>query len=202
MNAITIDQIQAAFKRKGFIMTDFNPFGIRLNDNEDLFTDIRGLLRKVNGAWEIYQWAATTKPGKSALLKPVNPAGCAILKEGQYINAWALGLHFGHDALMQCADVIVYRDTHKDGKIYLENEQKASAASGIDLHSVWCKEKLPDGTIHEIVGWDGVYSSVGNWSEGCQVIARPSDNAKFIAMCKTSGLKWFNYSLININDIV
>jgi len=202
MNTITIDTISAVFKRKGYIMTDFNPFGIRRMDNEDLFTDVRGLLRKVNGAWELYQWNATTKPGKSALLKPVNAEGCAILKADQYINTWKLGLHNGHQALVQCGNVKVYRDNHKDGKLYLENEEIAGPASGINLHSVWCKEKMPDGEIKEIIGWDGVYAQVGNWSEGCQVIARPSDNVKFIEMCKASGLLKFTYSLFEDSDLI
>jgi len=190
---ITSEQLFVAFRKKGHLVTDFNPFGIRRNDNVDKWTDIRGLLRKVNGVWELYQWDATTKPGLSALLKPVNPAGCAILKEGQYINCWKRGLHNGHDALVQCADIRVYRDNHKDGKIYFDNEQVATPACGINLHSTWASN-IPD--------WDGEYPTVGNWSEGCQVIARPSDNVKFIAMCKASNLKWFNYSLFNINDLV
>lgn len=189
---LTVDSIQAAYKKKGYLMTDFNPFGIRFNDNIDKWTDIRGLLRKVNGIWEIHQYDATTKPGKSALLKPVNLLGCAILKEGQYINCYQPGLHNGHPALIQCGNIKIYRDNHKDGNIYLENEQVGTPGCGINLHSTWASN---------IPGWDGEYNTVGNWSEGCQVIARPSDNVKFLAMCTESGLKLFNYTLLNESDI-
>lgn len=199
---VTTDLILAAFRRKGYLISDFIPFGIRLNDNVDKWTDIRGLVYKVNGVYQILQWDATTKPGLSALLKPVNSQGCAILKEGQYLNCWQMGLHNGHPALVQCADIRVYRDNHKDGKIYLENEEVAPPSYGINLHSTWAKEKMPDGSVKEIVGWDGEYPTVGNWSEGCQVIARLSNNLIFIGKCKDSGLKWFNYTLLNINDIL
>jgi|SRR5581483_2122071 len=189
---ITTEDLFALYKRKGYILTDFNIGGIRFNDNEDLFTDIRFLLRKIVGEWDLKIWNQTTKPGKSALLKPVNPLGCALLKEGQYVNAWQLGLHHGHNALVQCGTIEVYRDNEKNGLIVLENEQKAGPECGINLHGCWASN---------IPNWDGTYPSVGNWSEGCQVMAKPSENETFIGFCKNSGLKWFTYSLFNINDL-
>lgn len=189
---LTIDNIFALYKRKGYLITDFNIGGIRFNDNEDLFTDIRFLLRKAAGTWLLEQWKQTTKPGKTALLKPVNPLGCAVLKEGQYINCWQIGLHHGHNALIQCGIIEVFRDANDDGKIDLVNEKKAGPECGINLHGVWAAN---------IKNWDGTYPNVGNWSEGCQVMARPSENETFIGYCKNSGLKWFTYSLFNINDL-
>lgn len=191
---ITAELLFNAFKIKGHLLTDFNIIGVRFNDNIDLFTDLRIVLRKVGGAWEIKRWNQTTKPGKSALLKPVNPAGCANVKEGQYINAWQQGLHHNHPALIQCAPIIVGRDNKKDGTDNFADwtEEKAGAECGINLHSVWAAN---------IPNWDGTYPSVGNWSEGCQVMARPSENLAFLEMCKASGLKWFTYTLFNINDL-
>ena len=191
---ITIDNIVALYKRKNYILTDFNIGGIRFNDNEDLFTDIRFLLYKSNGEYILKQWNQTTKPGKSALLKPVNALGCAILKEGQYINCWAVGLHFGHNALMQIGKLNILRDNKKNGTFETEGllEVDGSQGNGIDLHGVWASN---------IPNWDGEYPNVGNWSEGCQVMARPHENEDFITLCKASGLKYFTYTLFNITDV-
>lgn len=197
MIEIKIDDVFALYKRKGYQLTDFNIFGIRFNDNIDLFTDIRGLLYKVNGAWELKLWSQTTKPSLKALKEPVNPSGCALLAEGQYINCWNIGLHFGHNALKQCDNIKLYRINSRDGKIDITHLTPidSSPMCGIDLHGVWASN---------VPGWDGTYAKVdacGNWSEGCQVMARPHENEDFITLCKASGLLKFTYTLFNITDI-
>jgi hypothetical protein len=194
---ITIEQVVALFKKKNYVLTEFNPFGIRYNDNIDLFTDVRGLLRKVGGAWELKTWPQTTKPSTKALKQPVNPLGCALLAEGQYLNSWVIGLHFNHNALKQCAKIKLFRINTKDGNIDITHLTPIDSGPecGIDLHGVWAGN-IPD--------WDGTYPKVdacGDWSEGCQVMARPHENEDFVNYCKASGLKYFNYALFNITDL-
>jgi len=103
----------------------------------------------------LYQFPATTEPGKSYLLNPINKKGTAILAEGQYINTYKIDMHNGkYEALCQrLKNVCVYRDADKD-ELY-EMEGKEWGMFGINIHraSQW-----------RILQW------IDKNSAGCQVI--------------------------------
>jgi hypothetical protein len=67
------------------------------------------------------QWLATTEPGTHWVLHPLNPAGAARIKLGQY-KAWQVGIHHlgkasAHEALVQTGgQITVYRDKNQDNK--------------------------------------------------------------------------------------
>ncbi len=70
---------------------------------------------KCKGQWTFYVLEATTDPGLYYLNHPLSPLGTAILKEGQYINSYQLGLHQGkYKALVESQTVTVIRDFDKD----------------------------------------------------------------------------------------
>ena len=47
------------------------------------------------GKWKHKQYAITTDPGTYWLKQPMMPQGTAILKAGQYVNAYKIGMHQG-----------------------------------------------------------------------------------------------------------
>lgn len=203
---LTSDNIQKAYATKGykcFTNGDFNLniFGIRFNDNLDKFTDVRGVLYKVNGMWHIFQTSCTTKPGLFALKHPENPNGCSTLKEGQYAGNWTVGYHKGiieptHRALIQKKDgypLPVYRDFERDGVIRTDATHLQDNGSGINLHGTY---NYPPN-----VAPPAVY----NWSEACQVIATEAAQMEFMDLVDKAAALYgntFSYTLFNINDFL
>lgn len=201
---LTPDLVVAAFQKKGYHLFqdgdyDLNIFGVRYLDNLDLFTDIRGILYKINGEWILHQCPCTTKPGLFALKHPENPNGCSTLKEGQYQSNWEIGFHKGiqetsHRALVQKPTSLpVYRDIEKDGIIRYDALHLKDDGLGINLHGVY---NCPD---------TYTYPNVYNWSEACQVIARPCDQQSFMDLCDQASKIYgnnFGYTLFSINDFI
>jgi len=211
MESLTIDIIQKVYSRKGYIMTDFNIFGIRHFDNEDKFTDLKGIVRKINGAWELHTFNQTTKPGLEPLKDPLNSEGCGTLVEGQYLNMWVIGFHKGvndvsHRALIQIPKPLpVYRDRERDGIIRYDADHIRLDGGGIDHHGTWVGKKIQGTadmaahTEYSIVG-NVSYPSVGPWSMACQVISPPKDQQTFMDMCIQANLKFHSYTLFKDTD--
>jgi hypothetical protein len=202
---LTIDSVLQAYQKYNYkLFTDgeynLNIFGVRLNDNLDQFTDIRGVLYKIHDNWILWQTPCTTKAGLFALKHPENPMGCATLKEGQYCGNWTIGYHKGivepsHRALIQKADgykLPVYRDFEKDGIIRFIPNHLQDNGLGINLHGTY--------------NYNGATPpSVYNWSEGCQVIGSETDQMTFMNLCDKAAPihgNSFSYTLFNINDFV
>ena len=141
---------------------------------------------------------ASTDPGFSALTKPSNPQGTAILKEGQYKDCWSIGKHGGsertrHIALRQTGGkVTVYRDKTKDHVYNLDDRQVYTGYFGINIHK---------GSVGNRSS-----SRVGNWSEGCQIFKNGRQQQKFMQLCQKQvdkrQHKYFTYSLLNTLDPV
>lgn len=143
--------------------------------NDDIY-----LFWKDGDIWEKRRYQATTLPGKHWLTTLMNKKGTAILKPGQYINAFRLGKHKGEDALVQCRPVTVYRDADLDEEFDYGNEE--TGLFGINIHRAHTFSHF-----------------VNSWSAGCQVIQRPADFSSFINICKDrAGLsnQVFTYTLI------
>lgn len=178
MEKKTIEQLKAEFSRLGYQWSNFMIVGIRSKaDVPDAFDDLIGLVENDSVTW----FTATTNPGVAYLKKLLNPKGCAVLKPGQYLNTWELGLHQGkYLALCQRRPVTVYRDADLDNKSE-ETAVTDTGLFGINLH------RANSSIISKIIG---------NYSAGCQVFSNPVDFNYLITRCKASGLKQFTYTLL------
>lgn len=68
--------------------------------------------------WDYHIFRATTDPGTFWLKNPMYPKGTAILAQGQYRDAYQIGLHQGkYKALVQVKPVKILRDYDRDAKL-------------------------------------------------------------------------------------
>lgn len=108
--------------------------------------------------------------------------GVAVLKPGQYVDRWILGLHHGdYQAWTQARPVTVYRDADKDGKSEATAKEDVGIF-GINIHT----------SSHK---WTSTV--IDRWSAGCQVLNVPNQYREFIELSKESGLKLFTYTLLD-----
>ena len=132
----------------------------------------------------------TTDPSTYFLKSPMNLKGAAILKSGQYKDAYQLGLHRGkYEALVQRKPVEVIRDNDRNALInYLAPTQ--TGLYGINIH------KAQKGKNNEdIIGLD---------SAGCQVFRNIRDFEDMMQLARISKNKYgnsFTYTLIESADI-
>lgn len=210
LGAYTKSQIEKAVKSKGYkwfenavnivgVRNNFiNQPGTKVSAITNLFDDKIVLVLKESGQWKIYQWNATTDPGlkaeqeigmvykdpKDGLLKARKSQGLAIMKPGQYIDAYVFGLHKDkYEALVQRgAQITVYRDKVRDRFYGFDAED--TGYFGVNIHKA---------------GADSTY--VENWSEGCQVFKREADFLLFMSLLKKSKQNKFTYTLIESKDI-
>lgn len=118
-----------------------------------------------SGRWILKNYPATTDAGTYYLLNPISELGTAMLKEGQYIDAYKQGYHKGqYLALVQVKPVTVYRDYDRDA-IFDIFTKETTGLFGINIHK--SGEKSID---------------VNNWSAGCQVFANSSDFSEFMSL--------------------
>jgi len=136
------------------------------------FEDLRVVFSiRPDGAPLIQPWIATTEPGASYTMKPMNPKGAARIAPGQY-KSWSVGTHVGpscndpHEALIQCAPIDIYRDSNKDFK---REGQTFTGILGIDQH--W--------------GYDQPKDDVGAASAGCLVGEKRDGHRAFMAVVKS-----------------
>jgi hypothetical protein len=131
----------------------------------------------------------TTDPSTSFLKSPINVKGAAILKSGQYKDAYQIGLHRGkYEALVQAKPVTVIRDDDRNALInYFAPTQ--TGLYGINIH------KSTKGKNNEdIIGLD---------SAGCQVFRNIPDFMDMMRLAQTSRKKYgnsFTYTLIDQRD--
>ena len=129
---------------------------------------------------EPIQGVGTTIPARVYLIKPQNPKGTAVLKEGQYIDTYEIGQHHAYRALVQVKPVTVYRDSNRDTIINETPGTEDTGLFGINIHKY----------INVIVAW------LGNSSMGCQVWQDVNKFNSMMALCEASGQKQFTYTLI------
>lgn len=139
------------------------------------------------GSERLRAWPITTIPGLFYLQNP-QAGGVAVLKPGQYANAYILGLHQGkpeHPALVQQGgEVTIYRDNDRDN--YAEETGPTdSGYFGINIHRS---------------NREGATPVIANWSAGCQVFQRRSQHAQLLALCeqyRASSKNRFTYTLLH-----
>jgi hypothetical protein len=133
----------------------------------------------------------TTDPSTYFLKSPMNLKGAAILKSGQYKDAYQLGLHRGkYEALVQRKPVTVIRDADRNSLInYFAPTQ--TGLFGINIH------KAQKGKNNEdIIGLD---------SAGCQVFRNIRDFEDMMQLARISKNKYgnsFTYTLLDDRDLL
>ncbi|AUC75769.1 peptidoglycan-binding domain-containing protein [Olleya sp. Bg11-27] len=187
-----VREFKSIFNRKNYVFQDdelrLNIIGIRnLDANADLFDDELVVIWKENGSYKVKRYPLTTDPGKGYLGSVmINPKGTAILKAGQYRNAYKLGLHRSkYIALVQRnGPVTVYRDNNKNGSLDFMIGNQDSGYFGINIHKAGTNS-----------------ARVNKWSAGCQVFKREAHFNELISLCKKSERKYgagtkFTYTLL------
>lgn len=175
-----------------------NMIGIRAKSIvPDAFNDLMVMVWYENGQEKFKSYIMTTYPGKAPLLKPKISGGVAIMKPGQYINAYYIGYHlkgvFGlsHPCLQQNINIPFYRDNTKTGIPHTNETTVVNNAGsiGMNIH----RSNIPSSNV------------VSTWSEGCQVFKIKAQHDEFLIICEKfreqTGNK-FTYTLIRQEDIV
>lgn len=167
---------------------ELNIIGLRnLETKANRFDDeIHVIYRDQSGKTLHHIYKVTTDPGTYWLKNPSMPKGTAILKEGQYRNAFALGKHRGkYTALVQAKPVIVYRDYDRDAVLDMNNGTEEVGMFGIEIHRA---------------ASSGTTNAIDEYSAGCQVFQNVTDFNEFIALCEKHRKLYgnqFTYTLID-----
>lgn len=139
--------------------------------------------------WDYHIFKATTDPGTYYLNNPMMPQGTAILKSGQYRDAYSLGLHRGqYIALVQSKKVTVIRDYNRNNSLDFYSKNTASGLFGINIHRA-----MPSGTTYV----------VDKFSAGCQVFSSAKDFLQFIKCCERHKSLYgnrFSYTLVDFRE--
>ena len=138
--------------------------------------------------WVNKEYPATTDTGMFYLLNPISNLGAAMLKEGQYPNAYKQGLHKGqYLALVQDKPVTTYRDYDRDAKFDVFTKE-TTGNYGINIHKAGANSQ-----------------DVNNWSAGCQVFQKSADFDEFMDMTTKHRNLYsnsFTYTLIDERAIM
>lgn len=166
---------------------NLNIVGIRSSMTKpNAFDDEICVFWKYESIWNLKRYKATTDPGLTYLLDPMNRKGTAILKEGQYRATYRIGLHKNsYTALVQAKPVTVIRDFDRNPVINYESGVEQTGFFGINIHRSSAT---------------GESTMVDRWSAGCQVFANVHQYDEFIKLCKLAASYWgelFTYTLIS-----
>ena len=137
--------------------------------------------------WVSYEYPATTDTGMFYLLNPMSNLGAAMLKEGQYVNAYAQGIHRTYPALVQVKPVTTYRDYDRDA-IFDIFTKETTGEYGINIHKAGANSQ-----------------DVDNWSAGCQVFQKSADFNEFMKMTDKHRNLYgnsFTYTLIDERAVI
>ena len=198
MAEIYVEKIKEAMKRKKYVFFDsnlplnLNIIGIRKDSNTSNHFDdnICIVYRNSNKEWEVLAAAATTDPGRTSLIKPVNRKGAAILVPGQYRGSHKIDLHAGkYMALRQSGGAVsVYRDNDKDTILDKDSATIETGFFGINIHRA---------SRH------GSTKLVNSYSAGCQVLQNSEDFYQMMKLCEDSAEIYgnrFTYTLLEEKD--
>jgi len=135
---------------------------------------------------------ATTDPSTYFLQSPLNSAGTAILKSGQYKNAYKIGTHKGkYEALVQTgAPVTTIRDNDRNAYI----NYFAITTSG--YYGI---------NIHRASRGKNNAAYIDKDSAGCQVFRDEDDFSEMMSLARIHKNKYgnnFTYTLIDDRDFI
>jgi hypothetical protein len=178
MKKYSYTELEAKFAELGYQWPTLHVVGIRSKANEKNKFDDQIYL--INGPMQQI-FSGTTNPGTHWLKNLMNPKGTAVLKPGQYVDSWKLGLHQGkYRALVQAKSITVYRDNNKND-LAEENGKEDKGMFGINIHHA---------------NSSAISSIIDKWSAGCQVLNDPKQFATLLAACENSGKSAFTYTLL------
>ena len=178
MKKYSYTELEAKFAELGYQWSTLHIVGVRSAANEKNKFDDHIYL--VNGPM-MHVFTGTTNPGTHWLKNLLNPKGTAVLKPGQYVDTWKLGLHQGkYEALVQRKPVTVYRDGDKDDTAE-EQGKEDTGLFGINIHRA---------------NPSAISSIIDRWSAGCQVLNNPKEFSILIETCKRSKKDAFTYTLL------
>lgn len=185
-----INDLKESLKSKGYKIYDkpdkLNIVGVRSSSTKpNSFDDRLYVFYKTSdGIWKGKKYPNTTDPGTYWLKNPMNVDGTAMLKAGQYVDAYAIGLHRGkYSALTQKGKVTVYRDYNRDDILDFNKGKEHTGLFGINIHKA--------GKSTE---------NVEKYSAGCQVFKNESDFNDFMELVnkdRTANGNNFTYTLID-----
>lgn len=167
---------------------ELNIVGIRSDSTiPNRFDDEIHVFYKNNlNQWMHYIFTATTDPGTYWLKSPMHPQGTAILMQGQYRQAYQIGLHRGkYYALVQRKPITVMRDYDRNAILDFRNGKLDTGLFGVNIHRA---------------SINGTTKTVDNYSAGCQVFANINDFNLFMQLCEKHRLLYgnsFTYTLID-----
>jgi hypothetical protein len=179
-------------KKKDYVVYEdpykLNIVGIRANSTvPNKFDDMIFVFYKDDkNKWVGKAYPATTDTGTYWLKNPMNSKGSALLKEGQYVNAYQRGLHrSSYMALRQVKPVTVFRDYNRDAVLDFYNGKEDTGIHHINIHRA---------------NKNGSTEYVDRNSAGCQVFQNADDFNEFMEMTKKHADLYdnnFTYTLID-----
>lgn len=186
----SIRALISVLKSKGYVLNEkpyqLNIVGVRSATTEpNKFDDLIYAFWKTDkGDWDGKYFTATTDPGTYYLKNPLSKLGTAILKEGQYVDTYGIGLHKGqYEALVQIKPVNVIRDYDRNAILDFNNGREERGLFGINLHKAGKESK-----------------DVNTWSAGCQVFQKSDDFNTFMELARKHRQLYgnkFTYTLID-----
>jgi hypothetical protein len=178
-----------ALKDKGYILYDkpyqLNIVGVRNAESQpNKFDDQLYVFYKDDSAnWVIKEYPITTDTGTYWLENPMSNLGSAMLKEGQYVDAYKQGLHKGqYTALVEQKPVTTYRDYDRNA-VFDFGQNTTTGMYGINIHKA---------------GEDS--QDVNKWSAGCQVFQKSDDFQEFMQLTDKHKANYgnnFTYTLLD-----
>jgi hypothetical protein len=191
----TLQQIIKTAESKGYTI-DRRPFKLNIigvrnakSTNQDTFDDqIAYFYYDSNGQLRGKVSVGTTDPSTYWLNNPMNVKGAAILKSGEYKDAYAIGLHKGqYTALVQVKPVTTIRDDDRNAMInYFA--PTSTGLYGINIHRATLNKQNKS-----VIGLD---------SAGCQVFRDVADYNEMIDLAKKSRERYGNkFSYILIDEL-
>ena len=189
-------RLKSILRKNGFVFYrrpyELNIIGIRSKSTTpNSFDDEIHVFYKVAALnWNYHVYKATTDPGTFWLKNPMQPQGTAILAQGQYENAYEIGLHQGkYKALVQKRPVTIIRDYNRNGKLDFLNGKREKGIYGINIHRAMAK---------------GETKFVDMFSAGCQVFEKAENFYQFMALCEKHRSLYgnnFTYTLIDFRAL-
>ncbi len=178
-----------ALKDKDYVIYDqpfqLNIVGVRNAESQpNKFDDqLYVFYKDENWNWVLKEYPITTDTGTFWLLNPMSNLGTAMLKEGQYIDAYKQGLHKGqYTALIQDKPVTTYRDYDRNA-VFDFGQRETTGNYGINIHKAGADSQ-----------------NVDKWSAGCQVFQKSEDFQEFMQLTdkhKANFGNKFTYTLLD-----
>ena len=134
--------------------------------------------------WEGNKYDITTDPATYFLENPLSNLGSAILKEGQYVDSYGIGMHRNsYEAVVQKKPVVVIRDYNRDAILDFNNGKEETGLFGINIHKAGKNTQ-----------------EIGKYSAGCQVFGDIADFEEFMNLARKHKQLYgnnFTYTLID-----